>query len=392
MNRLYNIVLNLARSVLPAVSNFGLAYLGIKYLGQESWGAFLSILLWVNLAVFVADFGNKDYLIRKYSTDPSKVSSFYYQSLFSRLPLLSFSFALFLFFEPFTALLGFILVVFIFLFQSLNSLVLFYRSFLFQILSEFISFLGIAALFHFQQDFDVNALLLLYIFAYFAKSTLVIFSLKSLWPLKGIQFSIRELRSMFPFFLIGLSGFLASKIDVYLVSIYLSPSALSEYQIFLMAFTMVQALPAMAVYPFLKHVYRLNSDVFSKINRLLFLFAWPTVAIASLGIWTLLHLFLKLNIPNLYYLGGALYALPSYFFILDIFSLYKEKMEKKVVKVNFLAVLVNFVFLLFLIPHWGLDGVLFGSILTQFLILISYKLLNAHKTITPFKGKSLFGF
>ena len=53
MNKLYKIIFNIARTFAVPGFNFLTAIVGVKFLGESNWGAFVQILLWIYLVVFV---------------------------------------------------------------------------------------------------------------------------------------------------------------------------------------------------------------------------------------------------------------------------------------------------------------------------------------------------
>jgi hypothetical protein len=70
--------INTIRGFASPTFNFLIAILGIKYFGKDDWGILINILLWVYFVLIITGFGNKEFLIRKYSTEPSKVNYHYY--------------------------------------------------------------------------------------------------------------------------------------------------------------------------------------------------------------------------------------------------------------------------------------------------------------------------
>ena len=81
MNKLYKIIFNIARTFAVPGFNFLTAIVGVKFLGESNWGDFVQLLLWVYLVVFIANFGNKDFLLRAYSKMPSNINKIFLEGI-----------------------------------------------------------------------------------------------------------------------------------------------------------------------------------------------------------------------------------------------------------------------------------------------------------------------
>ena len=72
MGRLMVVVMNTVRSFSSPVFNFIIALFGIKTFGKQDWAMLINAMLWIFLITFSIGWGNKDYLIRRYSAQPAK--------------------------------------------------------------------------------------------------------------------------------------------------------------------------------------------------------------------------------------------------------------------------------------------------------------------------------
>ena len=373
MSNLLKIILNTARSVAPQVLNFLVALIGLKYLGKESWGDFIHILIWIYFVTFIANFGNKDFLLKKYSQNPSKIYTLFFTSFFSRTLFLILSIVFLFFFSLKIALFSIALSVLIFSYQSLESLVLYFQKFLTQTLAEIIGF-SIICIFIFLPDtVTLSTLLLGYCIAFLLKFIIVYVSLKINFQQVKIHFSIRLLKTLIPFFLIGFSGWIASKIDLYMVNILMPKDQLAAYQLLISAFLMLQALAGFITYPFIKHLYRLPKTAIVSIKKRLTLVSIPLVTFGSTLIWAVFEKYIRLDIPLLLYIIGALTSLPIFYYIIDVFMAYKHNNVKQVMYINFFGSIVGLALSALLIPFYKLQGALISAMVTQFLILILYK-------------------
>jgi len=373
MPKYYKIILNIARSLAVPCFNFLIAVIGVKYLGKNNWGDFIQILLWIYFIAFIANFGNKDFLLREFSKSPASLDKSFFSNLLSRSLLLTLSLILLLFFPLKTALLSILLIILIFIYQSLESLVIYNQKFLAQLISEIVGFGVIIGTIFFTNEINTDVLIYSYCLAFLLKIVIVLPSLKLNFISPEFKFSTSQFQLTFPFFLIGLSGWLSSKVDLYLVNIILPKEELAEYQLIITAFLLLRSLAALIIYPFTKHIYRLQRKTIKKISRLLFIVSAPLVIIGTFLIWFIFEKIVLLNVSIDLYILGALSSLPYYFFIIDIFLFYKNKNETKVMYVNFSAAILNFILAILLIPNYGITGALIGVMLTQYITLFMYK-------------------
>lgn len=373
MNKLFKIILNIARSIAVPIFNFLIAIIAVKYLGKENWGNFIQILLWIYFVAFISNFGNKDYLLRKYSENPSRIYTNFSVAFVTRSIFLLSSLLLILFFSVKIALLSMLLSILIFAYQSLESLVLYKQKFGIQLIAEIAGFSVIIGFIFLKKEVTTDVILIAYCLSFLLKFLLVFSNLKISFYSLEIRFSKKLIQTLIPFFLIGLSGWLASKIDLYVVTILLTKSELASYQLLITAFLMLQAFAAFIMYPFSKHIYRLNKKSVLKLKKILMLVSLPIISICTIIIWCILELIVKLNLNFDLYILGGLSALPIFFFMVDIFELYKQKKEKIVMYINFIVAFISLLLTLLLIPIYGLKGAMLSVVISQYLLVILYK-------------------
>jgi len=373
MNKLVKIILNIARSISVSAFNFLIAIIGIKYLGKNNWGAFVQVLLWVYFVAFIANFGNKDFLLREFSKYPSKIHAYFVTSFISRAIFLLLSFLLIAFFPIKIALLGMLLSILIYTYQSLESLIIYNQKFLTQLIAEVFGFALICSFIFYVKQLTTQNLILAYCIAFLLKISIILFSITIDFKQTKFTFSLKQIQLLIPFFLIGFSGWLSSKIDLYVVNFQLTKAQLAEYQLLITAFLMLQGFSAMIIYPFSKHLFRLKHQTIGKIKRILIIVCFPIIIVSTFLIWFIFEKVIHLNLATNLYIIGAISALPIYFFIVDIFMLYKEKRETKVMYINFVAAFLNLIMTLLLIPIYGIKGAILSVLITQYALLFLYK-------------------
>ncbi|MCK0178940.1 hypothetical protein MWU50_06545 [Flavobacteriaceae bacterium S0862] len=374
MNRLLLIGINTVRGFSGPVFNFLIALFGINFFGKEDWGTMVNALLLVFLVVFIISWGNKDYLVRKFSSQPSKIYYNFYSNFFSRSLLLPLTLLL-LFFFPFTiAIWCIVLVILMHFYNALESLIIYHQKFGSQFIAEIFGFGIILNSIFFIENFSLQVFLKLYCIAFLIKFLWLAIALK-LWKEKiSFKISINEFKMAFWFFTLGLSGWVASKVDLYIVNFTMPKTQISEYQIAITAFLLIQSLSYLIILPFNKHLYRLPKKTIIKIKNLLALISFPLVSICTIILWFILEKIAVLNLPLRFYIFGGLTSIPTYFFIVDIMMYYRNKRESSILKINFINALLNLILTFLLIQKMGIIGAIISVFISQCSFLCFYKL------------------
>ncbi|WP_299887521.1 hypothetical protein [uncultured Lacinutrix sp.] len=379
MRKLITIGINTIQGFASPVFNFLIVVFGVKIFGKEDWASLINVMLWVFFITFIFSWGNRDHLLRKYSEKPSKMYHAFFSNFLSRSILLPFSLLLFLFFPLQIAFWSILLIILIFIYSSLSTLVVYHQKFSSQLLAEIVAFVIIfGSLFYFK-SFNLETFLKIYALAITIKLVLLSVQINFWKEPFSATISIQEYKSGLPFFILGLSGWLLSKIDIYIVDLHLEKSQLSEYQLLITAFIMLQALAAYITIPFTKHVYRVSSKVLEKIKYKLYIAAIPLTATGGFFIWVIMERFVKLGFTYKYYVVGGLIALPCYFYTFNIMELMKNHKERTIIYISFLGFFVNISLIFLLIESYEILGVLISVCISQWLLLIMFK---SHKLIT----------
>ncbi len=352
-------------------------FLVIRFSSKEIWGSFVAVYLFSLFAQQVINWGNKEYLLRKFSENPAKISSLFSENLITRFPLVIL-FSIIGFFL-FSGSYGFWITVWLigrFWIHSVEALVLYQKEFDKSIGIEVLSFIGFGVSFYFLKcGITVYSLLIIYSTYIFFKGLLYILLFKKFIFFQKISFQIDYFKTSFSFFLLSVLGFLGSKIDVYIVEHFGNRIITADYQIINSLLVFVMSVTAFIYSPFTKMIYRNNDDVIKKTQKTLAYFGLLIVPVSLLVIHFILKFYLKTNFDTTFYLIAFLYVYPSYVYGLDIVNLFKKHQEKIVVKNLVFGVIANTVLSsLFLYLQYGIIGALSGSAIAQLFVLILFKL------------------
>ncbi len=374
--RLSTVVKNAFNSLLLPVFNVAVSFLVIRRASVELWGAFVNVMIVVQLAAHLVNWGNKEYLLRSFSRTPAGIGRAWQTSLGTRLLLFALlaAAAWFWGFPPGRTLLligwglGQVWV------QSYDVLVLYRRDFLFAALVE-LGRLALMASVIWQQGTQatVDTLIALFCGAYLAQAAALTwrFWRQSFAGLAG-RIDLAYFRQAFPFFLLGLSGLLQSRMDLYAVNFYLQPAQVGQYQVFMNLMIYAQSVSAFVLLPFVKSLYRLPTRTILKIAARLgglgALLLAPFLALAHLA---LAYLY-RFDLPPLMLAVGGLFILPIFFYLPAIYALYKDNEQSAVIWVNGLGIAANFGLNLLLLPRLGMVGAAAAGAAAQWLMLLAY--------------------
>ncbi|MBC8757586.1 hypothetical protein H2O64_23160 [Kordia sp. YSTF-M3] len=376
MRRLITIGMNTIQGFASPAFNFLIVVFGVKVFGKADWASLINVMLWVFFVSFLLGWGNRDHLLRKYSQEPGQMYHAFFSNFLSRSLLLPFALLLLLFFPFNISLWAILLVVLTFSYASLSTLVVYHQRFSAQLVAEIVAF-GIifGSIFYFE-TFDLETFLQLYALAITVKLCLLSVQLNFWKESFSATISIQEFKAGLPFFILGLSGWLVSKVDIYVVDFYLEKSQLAEYQLLITAFLMLQAMAAYITIPFTKHVYRVSDEVVQKMKYKLYAAAFPLTILGGFAIWFVMEYFVELGFSYEYYVVGGLIALPCYFYTLNIMELMKNHKERTIIYISFFGFFVNISLIFFLIETYEIFGVLLSVCITQWLVMIIYKVFR----------------
>jgi O-antigen/teichoic acid export membrane protein len=371
--KLNTILLNLARSFAASMFNFIIAILGVRTFGTDNWGELVSILLTLFVFTFIAGWGNTEYLIRSYGKHPALIYQSFLSSLLTRSVFLLLTPVLFFIYPIHIALIVVPLICVQFISESMNSLVVYHHKFKAHIIAEVVLFLTVLTALLSLDSFSVSRFLTFYLIANLAKTGILIFALNPFSQRISVKFDVKIIVSMIPFFLIVFSGWMHSRIELYIIDFFRSPSELSQYQILATAFIMLQGTSAFIIYPFSKHIYRLKAKTVNKIQRNLFLISFPAALLGGTAIWLFLSLYTPVRFDMNIYILMTVASFPPFLFVLDVYKLFKNDMEKKVVKISFIGAFVKLGIALAFVPHYGVLGGVIGVVVSQWVILMLFK-------------------
>lgn len=371
------VITNSLNNLIIPLFSVLVSWLVIRRESVGLWGAFVEVMIVVQLAAHIMHWGHKEYLLRTFSLNPTTLAPAWQTALLTRLLLfIPYLPILFLFnWSGERVAAAFLWTVLLVLSQSIEVLVLYRRAFGTALLVELSqSLLLLLSIALWSGQLTVDGLLWL-----FTLTT----GVKTIWlwgyfrgvVLKrgtGVKVEWGYFAAAFTFFLIGLSGTLNSRIDLYSVSYFLDEHEVGQYQILINLLLYLQAASNFILLPFIKTLYRVSQPTTFKVAVRLLGIGVLITPPALLVINLILSQVLDIHLNNAYWLVGALYVLPIYFYVPFVYALYKGNRQKIVVQVSLIGALLNVLLNIWLIPAWGMLGALLATAIVQWLSLFVY--------------------
>ncbi len=383
--RIGTVLQNSLHSLLQPLLNFGIAFIVIRTADETLWGAFVQVLIVVQLGLQVAAWGNKEYLIRAFSRTPAQITLLWQTNGTSRLVFLLVFIGIISVFD-FPILPVFIWIIAGYITSSFDPLFIYQRKFLLAFAIEAAATTFIIGGLLFADNLDVATII--WCFALGTGFKAVCWMLIFHKMLTGLQlrFDYRQLRQASAFFLLGFSGLLASRIDLYTVSALLTEQDTGRYQIFINLMLYLQALAQFIMLPFLKSLYRLDDQAIGKIVFQLFIFGGLMLPFALTGAYVLFVSLYGIRFSVGFMILGGLFVWPVYAFLPLIHRLYKRDEQAIVLKSNIFGAGTNLLMNLILLPVIGLYGALLSSAIIQWGMLIYYAWHARKSDALPLRG------
>ena len=338
----------------------------IRLIDIQFWGEFVFYLVAVQVCITFLNWGQKPYLLKKFSAQPNKIGEYWSKAFFARTPLLIVVFCclaivpnLQTFFLPLLLWVSFRWGTVMF-----DSLIQFNRNYKASIKAEVLSLIvSVILAFFWVEKIDLEGLI--YIFAF--SNGIKLSVLLPILPKNAIAFSsLRnikpELLISFPFFALTLAGMFQTKGDLYLATFLMDEAELGKYQVLVGFLLLGQAFSGILIGPFLKNVFRFNKKDVTGLKK-----GYLKVGLSISLLFTIVLYFLmryvylidlKIEVALLIFACLA----PLYFFLIESQLLLKHKKEKQLLKFTLIAASVTFALSFLLIPLWGIQGALISGV------------------------------
>ncbi|MFK8046233.1 MAG: lipopolysaccharide biosynthesis protein [Crocinitomicaceae bacterium] len=373
-SRLKDIVLNATRSILSPLLSFLLSYIIIHNYSKELWGEFVSYLLFFFVANMILSWGGKDYLLRQFSEEPSKIINKWQTYFIARLPLfiiVILSIPLIYSWKEFQFLAIWISASYIS--QSVVPIFLYQRDYFKIIVVELFSFFVLVGYTLNSSHINLTDFGLFYGYYCLVKTVLLVILYQSFFRFKNFVFKPALLWVSLPFLLMALVGFFQGKIDLYVFAAFHSKALLADYQVISGFLIFSQSIATILVLPYIKNVYRMKTSGIAKLSQLVGISGLVINAVVLGSIIVVLRFFFEIIFNSEQVIIAYLIGFPSYFYAIRVYYLFSNGKENKVLIVSLWSLLVNLTLSVILLYFgWKITGVLLANGVAQLVCLILY--------------------
>lgn len=376
-NRISVILQNSINSLITPALSVLFSYFIIRKYDAGLWGGFVYYLIIVNLAVHILGWGNKEYLLREFSRDASMISRKWIGSFTSRIIFIPAVFIPYYFLSGSFVVLMLMsaLTLLLFIYQSFDVLITFERKFMISVYAEITSFIILAILILSFGVSGMESLLALYVCSIIVKPVfLAVFFRNNIFKemLIGESISLKYFKYAFPFFIIGFTGMIQSRIDIYSVGYFLNKESLGKYQVIVNFLSVFQSASVFIVAPYVKDIYRLKTESIRKMSRNVLLTGIGLLFPFIITLYIALVLIYKFDLSADYYFYSALYILPVYYYIVMVYAHYKHGKQNTVIWITITGIAAGLISNIYLTPIMGIKGALLSGGISQVILSGAY--------------------
>jgi O-antigen/teichoic acid export membrane protein len=377
LKRLSLVLASSLQQLLVPLFHILIAFCVIRFSSAALWGEFVFILIVLQAGMYIASWGNKEYLLKEFSLKPAQLGAIWQKSSITRLLLYG---ALLFIGLPLSKLspaasLFLILWSFgLYVQQSFEAVTIFRKQFAFALTIEtFGILLVLGAILILRDLLTLDHLLLIFAIATLCKAIcFLIRYFHDIFRRFTAEFDFHFIRAAFPFFVLGLAGMLQAKVDLFLINYFLGKKDVGEYQVFLSLLIYLKNGAYFLVAPFARSLYRLDKQARRKISMQLLwigsILLVPGISIA----FFLITEYYRFEYAFYLFVIGYFFALPYYLYIIKIYELLKSDNQSLVSLIVILGTGLNVVLNILLIPSIGVTGALLSGTAAQWLILLLY--------------------
>lgn len=365
---------SLKQAVVPAL---GLLFslLITKRFSTELWGGLTQITVWVSILIHIASWGNTNYLMKLFSTEPRNVKAIWQKCFADRLPLLILLCAFVaVYLHNTLAELIIAWCVVDYVYQSYEPLINFHKRFLVTVWAEVAGTLVLFILIYLYKDNLTLPLLVGFcILSDFVKMCVVIlvFS-KDVFPFHIAIPHVAYYKSAFSFFLLGFVGLLHSRADLIYVMSYLNKQEIAFYQIITTFFSVITSGAGMLILPFVPVIYRLNKKTVYKLSLRFTGIGIPVTMVALAAVYFFVTKVYGFRLSLAFICWGFLSIISAFYMFSIVIYLFKMHKQTKVVLYSAVGVIINLVLCALLVPVYGALGAIIAASVAQVLMLPLY--------------------
>jgi O-antigen/teichoic acid export membrane protein len=364
----------LRHAVVP-LGSLAVSWWVVRQGSLELWGSVVAPLIIVQLTAHLAQWGQRDLLIRILRAGHMDPQAVWRDNLFTRWPI-ALPLLVPLFFTDAPALWMVLWALGVQLGGSFDPLIVRDKRFVSALGADAAGLLAQSTLLLLSDPLDVTAITRSFAAHHVVRAVLLWWICGRPMPWPAIFDARAHLRQALPFVLIGLGGLLATRIDVYAVTLLLSEEdVVGSYQVIAALFVQFQLIPGLLARPFGTGLLRMDPSALISAAGRGFRWGLLLLPIQAFVVWMLLTLFFHITPSWSILLAGSLAVLPAFGYVPLFPILYAAHREREVAVLSFMAAGLIAIGSWVLVPTLGLAGGLLASALGQWAQLIGVYVL-----------------
>ena len=358
------------------------ALLVIRLSSVDLWGSVVTVIIIMDLAFAVINWGNRPYLIREFGLTPHQASARWRESVVYRIGLvLLFCGVIMVLNYPLELKIGlWTWTLGRFIYQSFEAVIQFNRDFAFSILQEVLALLIVLVPIWIQQDYlDLQLIILLFGLSAVAKGAIsLVFYRKFIWkhssadPKRNLNRASAYFKVSLPFFFLTLTGMLQSRMDLYVVALFLGNYQLGIYQVLIGFLGFAQFIASQILIPFGPQLMRLGAATMSRLNRNYILWGVPITGVCLGVIHLVLTWFYQIELSGEAYIWSFFYVFLYYLYALKHYELARQNKQNISARNALFGSTVNLLLSLWLTPWLGLEGALMAVVGSKAMLAVIY--------------------
>lgn len=338
----------------------------------------------VNVLFIFSNLGGKEYVIFTLSKEQFRISKISREIISNRL-IFSTAIGCLVLFFPFEIGIKCFLALYVFIktfslfFDGLTVVLKqFYQVVFFDTLTAIVFILVV----YFDGNTS-NALIFLYELLVFELVKLLIYMylFRNYFSLKlSLTDAINVAKKSFPFFLLSLSGFVCSKIDLYVVCTILSKAETSVYFIILNLVTFCQVTYASIIGTYSSNIYRLSRTSFNKFKKVSLYFSLIFSILSALATYIICVFYYGVDFDLVFAFLVLVNILVFGFVMLNVMHYNKTNLQRYLPVIFFLSGLLNFLLSILFTKIFGIKGAFLSSTLSALFSLYLLDKFRESKT------------
>ncbi|MDP1726787.1 MAG: hypothetical protein Q8M15_08385 [Bacteroidota bacterium] len=385
--RVKTIAASSATLFIPSAGNLLSSMIVIRFMLPEWWGDIAVMQLYMYISVQICAWGNKDYLMLAYSKSPGMVPRLWQDSFSSRLFLLipTFAFAFIISMDLFTIGILCLWIILRYIQQAFESIILFSRNFKLVMLAETIAIIiTLSGLYMVRGNHAFHQIILIISLGYLIKTIIQLVYFRKLFQNTfSFKPDFKKLKKGLPFMMLGLAGVMLQKSDLMCFTWFEDKYHIAQYQVFSSFLILAQTFPGLIAGPFIKNLYRISPLSYPKIQWQFSLIGILVTICISVVTFIIITNIYHFNLPLINYVLGFVYVILTYFYIPEIYLLYKAEKQNQVMWISLFVIIFNILNCVLFIPAYSITGALLANVFSQILSLVLYKIFWRRSVVRP---------